>query len=212
MLKYIQDNYLEVMTLFLQHIQLTAMTLGIALLIALPMGILLAKNKYAAAVVLPVLSVIYTIPSLAMFALLIPIFGLGFVPAVIALVAYSQLILVRNVVAGFTSIDPAIIEAGRGMGLSASQLFFKIEIILALPVILGGLRIAAVSVIGIATIASWINAGGLGVILFQGLYNSNMPAIIWGTLFVSGFAIFVNYFLSVLESAALAKAKGEVLT
>ncbi|WP_028983768.1 ABC transporter permease [Sporolactobacillus terrae] len=211
MLEYMQDNYLEVMTLFLQHIELTAATLGIALLLALPVGILLAKNKYIAAVVMPILSVIYTIPSLAMFALFIPFVGLGFVPAVLALVAYSQLILVRNVVAGFTAIDPAIIEAGRGMGLSAGQLFFKIELVIALPVILGGLRIASVSVIGIATVASWINAGGLGVILFQGLYNSNMPAILWGTVLVSGLAIFVNYFLSVLETAALAKAKGEIL-
>jgi osmoprotectant transport system permease protein len=170
----------------------------------------LAKNKYVAAVVMPILSIIYTIPSLAMFALLIPMVGLGFAPAVIALVAYSQLILVRNVVTGFQSVDPSIIEAGKGMGLNPWQLFFKIELIIALPVIIGGTRIAAVSVIGIATVASWINAGGLGVILFQGLYNSNMPAIIWGTLLVAGLAIFVNYFLSILESAALAKAKGEV--
>ncbi|MCO7124295.1 ABC transporter permease [Sporolactobacillus shoreicorticis] len=210
MIDYIQNNYLEVTTLFLQHIELTAMTLFIALVIAFPAGIVLAKNKYIASVIMPVLSVIYTIPSLAMFALLIPVFGLGFVPAVIALVAYCQLILVRNVVAGFHSVEPSIIEAGKGMGLNSWQLFSKIELVIALPTILGGMRIAAVSVIGIATVASWINAGGLGVILFQGLYNGNIPAILWGTLLVASLAIFVNYFLSVLESAALAKAKGAI--
>ncbi|RYL89325.1 ABC transporter permease [Sporolactobacillus sp. THM7-4] len=209
MIDYIRENYLDVVTLFLQHIEITFFSLGIAIVIALPLGVLLSRNRTAASIVMPVLSVIYTIPSLAMFALLIPVVGLGLKPAILALVAYSLLILVRNVMAGFRSIDPAILEAGKGMGLSQWQLFFKIELVMALPVIIGGVRITAVSVIGIATIASWINAGGLGVILFQGLNQSNTPEIVWGTLLVAGLAIFVNYFLSVLEAMALAKSKGE---
>lgn len=209
MFTYIESNYLEVITLFLQHIELSLISLAIAIIIALPLGVLLAKNRILAALIMPVLSVIYTIPSLAMFALLIPVVGLGLKPAIIALVAYSLLILVRNVIAGFRSIDPAVIEAGLGMGLSRWQLFYKIEWVLALPVILGGIRIAAVSIIGIAAIASWINAGGLGVIIFQGLNQSNTPQIIWGTILVAGLALFVNYFLSVLESLALARSQGE---
>ncbi|GGL58494.1 ABC transporter permease [Sporolactobacillus putidus] len=208
MIAYIENNYLEVITLFLQHIEITVISLAIAVIIALPLGVLLAKNAALAAIIMPVLSVIYTIPSLAMFALLIPVVGLGLEPAIIALVAYSLLILVRNVIAGFRSIDPAVIEAGLGLGLSRWQLFCKIEWVLALPAILGGVRIAAVSIIGIAAIASWINAGGLGVILFQGLNESNTPQIVWGTILVAGMALFVNYFLSVLESLALAKSKG----
>ncbi|WP_100486926.1 ABC transporter permease [Sporolactobacillus pectinivorans] len=209
MLNYIENNGQEVGFLFLQHVEITFLSLAIAVIIALPLGILLSKSRWAATFVLPLLSVIYTIPSLALFALLIPIVGLGMVPAIIALVAYSLLILVRNVVAGFHSIDPAILEAGRGMGLDRWQMLFDIELVIALPVIIGGMRIAAVSVIGIATIASWINAGGLGVMLFQGLSQDNIPEIIWGTILVAGLAIAVNYLLAWLESKALAKAKGE---
>lgn len=209
MLNYIENNGQEVATLFLQHIELTFLSLAIAVVIALPLGALLSKSRWAAAFVLPALSVIYTIPSLALFALLIPMVGLGLVPAIIALVAYSLLILVRNVVAGFHSIDPAIIEAGKGMGLDRWQMFFDIELVIALPVIIGGIRIAAVSVIGIATIASWINAGGLGVMLFQGLSQNNIPEILWGTILVAGLAIAVNYLLAWLEAMALVKARDD---
>ncbi|WP_332237108.1 ABC transporter permease [Sporolactobacillus sp. KGMB 08714] len=209
MIAYIENNYVEVISLFLQHIEITLISLIIALIIALPLGVFLAKNAGPAAIVMPFLSVIYTIPSLAMFALLIPVVGLGLKPAIIALVAYSLLILVRNVIAGFRSIDPAVIEAGLGLGLSRWQLFWKIEWVQALPAILGGVRIASVSIIGIAAIASWINAGGLGVILFQGLNENNTAQIVWGTVLVSALALFVNYFLSVLESMALAKSRGE---
>lgn len=209
LLEYIRLNGQEVVDLFIQHIQLSAISLLIAVLIALPLGLLLAKNKILASLVLPVLSVVYTIPSLALFALLIPVVGLGMKSAVTALVGYSLLILVRNVMVGFNSIDPAIVEAGKGMGLSSWQMFSHIELILALPIILGGMRIAAVSIIGIATIASWINAGGLGVMLFQGLSQNNVPEILWGTILVALLAIAVNSLLSWLERSAFARSKGE---
>jgi osmoprotectant transport system permease protein len=125
-------------------------------------------------------------------------------------VAYSQLILVRNVLAGFQSVDPAVLEAGRGMGLNPFQLFWKIQLPLALPVILGGIRIASISVIGIATVGAWVNAGGLGVILFEGLYQNSIPKIVWGTAFVSGLAIVVNQLLMRLERRSLLKARGEL--
>ncbi|WP_353948969.1 ABC transporter permease [Sporolactobacillus sp. Y61] len=209
MLDYIRWSSQEIITLFIQHMQISGLSLLIAVLIALPLGFLLSKSKLAATIILPVLSVMYTIPSLALFALLIPLVGLGMKSAVIALVGYSLLILARNVMVGFHSVDPATVEAGKGMGLNVWQMFFNIELPLALPVILGGIRIAAVSIIGIATIASWINAGGLGVMLFQGLSQNNVPEIIWGTIFVALLAIIVNVVLSRLEKAALARSKGE---
>lgn len=212
MVEFLLKYYDRILTLFLEHLMLTALSLAIALLIALPVGLMLSRIKWIAIPLLSVLGILYSIPSLAMFAFLIPIVGLGVKPAIIALVAYSQLILVRNVMVGFQSIDPAIVEAGRGMGLGSLQLFWKIELPLALPVILGGIRIATISTIGIATIAAWINAGGLGVILFEGLYQNHTPKMIWGTIFVSLLAIISNQILLYLEKRSALRARGELLS
>ncbi len=197
--------------MLLQHILLVGMSLGFGIAFALPVGLLLSKsNKWFSTPILVLLGIIYTIPSLAFFALLIPIAGLGVKPAVIALVAYSQFILVRNIMAGFQSIDLSILQAGKGMGLGFLQMLWKIELPLALPVIIGGIRVAAISIIGITTIAAWINAGGLGVILFEGLYQNSVPKIFWGTCFVSVLAITMNQLLLWVEKYALLKAQGEL--
>lgn len=210
MIEYISENYTEILQLFLQHIELTVITIAISFLIAMTIGIILNKHEKAASIVLALLSIVYTVPSLAFFAILLPIVGLGLKPAIIALVCYSQLILVRNVIAGFKSIDPSIIEAGKGLGLNPIQMFFQIEIVIAMPVILGGLRIATTSVIAIATIASWINAGGLGVMLFEGLNQSNTPEIICGTVLVSALALTANKLLITLEKNARFRMRGEL--
>jgi len=193
----------------LEHCYMTGLSLLLATAIALPLGYWLSRHRRIAVPVLSVLGIIYAIPSLGMFALLIPLVGLGFKPAIIALVVYSQLILVRNVIAGFQSVDPSVIEAGSGMGYNKWQLFRKIELPLSLPVIIGGLRIASVSIIGIATIAAWINAGGLGTILFEGLYQNSVPKMVWGTLFVSVLAVSANMILLWLEKISMSKARGE---
>lgn len=208
MWNYAAKYYDHMLNLLGQHLMLTALSLLIAMCIALPVGFLLSRVKWLAVPMMSLLGVIYTIPSLAFLAMLIPLVGLGTQPAVIALVAYSQLILVRNVMAGFRAVDPAIREAGIGMGLSSWQLFWRIEVPLALPVILGGLRIATISVIGIATVAAWINAGGLGVLLFEGLYQNSTPKIVWGTLLVALLAIASNQTLLALEKRAHRKARG----
>lgn len=210
MLAYLLNYYDRIFILLFEHLVLTLISLGIALLIALPVGVLLSRMKWLSVPILAILGILYSIPSLAMFAFLIPIIGLGVKPAIIALIAYSQLILVRNVMTGFQMIDPSIIEAGKGMGLSHSRLFWKIELPLALPVILGGIRIATISIIGIATIASWINAGGLGDILFEGLYQNHTPKVIWGTIAVSLLAIGSNQLLLTLEKRYTLKMKGEL--
>ncbi len=206
---YFLNHYDELFTLLTEHFVLTFVSLLIALLIALPVGYYLSRHRRISVPVMSALGIIYAVPSLGMFALLIPLVGLGTKPAIIALVIYSQLILVRSVISGFQSIDPAVIEAGRGMGFNNRQLFYKIQLPLALPVILGGLRVASVSVIGIATIAAWVNAGGLGVVLFEGLYQNSAPKIVWGTLFVSALAVATNQVLLLLEKRAMLKARGE---
>ncbi|MDR9797089.1 ABC transporter permease [Aeribacillus pallidus] len=210
MVNYITNYYDTILALFLDHLRLTFGALAIALLFALPVGYLLTRWKSLSVLVLSILGIIYVIPSMAFFALLIPFLGLGMKPAIFALVAYSQLILVRNVMVGFQSIDQAIIEAGKGMGLNWFHLFWKIELPLALPIILGGVRIAAVAIIGIGTIAAWINAGGLGVLLFEGLYQNSTHKIIIGTILVSTLALITNYILLRLENRLALKAKGQL--
>src|SRR5262249_11913667 len=155
-----------VLEYLLAHLQITATALVIALLIALPLGTLLANRPRLTGPVMGFLGLLYTIPSLALIVILIPFTGLNATGVIIALVIYAQVILVRNSVAGLTGIDRAIVEAARGMGMNPWQTWWRVQIPLALPVILAGVRIAAVVCIGIATIGAKFNAGGLGVLLF----------------------------------------------
>jgi osmoprotectant transport system permease protein len=191
-----------------EHLRMSALSLFFSLCIAIPMGVLIARNRRLQDPVMGVLGIIYTIPSLSLFVLLIPIFGLGLTPAVIALVAYAQLVLVRNWVVGLTSIDPAILEAADGMGMNGWQRFWRVEFPLALPLLLAGIRLASISIIGIGTIAAYINAGGLGRLLFEGVTTDNSQKILAGSLAVSLLAIVVNYLLRYFEWRAETAIRG----
>ncbi len=208
-MSYLLNNLPYVGQLFLQHLLITASVIAIGLLIALPLGVLIARNRRLGGPVLGVLGVIYTIPSLSLFVVLIPIFGLGVTPAVIALVAYAQLMLVRNWTVGLTGIDPAIIEAAKGVGMDGWQRFWQVEFPLALPLLLAGIRLATVSTIGIATIAAYINAGGLGTLLFVGVVTANSEKILAGALAVSLLAIAANYLLRFFERRAEVAIRGK---
>ena len=164
-----------------EHLLLTFVSLAIALAIAFPLGVLVARRPRAGSVALAVLSVIYTIPSLALLAILVAVFGLGTPTAIVALVAYAQMILVRNIAAGLQGVPPAAVDAAIGLGFTPIARLVKIELPLALPAILGGIRIATVSLIGIATVAAWIDAGGLGTLVFEGLHQDDPQKIIAGS-------------------------------
>jgi osmoprotectant transport system permease protein len=192
----------RVLAATLEHVALVATALGLALAIALPLGLVLARVGRLRTPILGLLGVVYTIPSLALFAMLIPVTGLGRPTAVTALVAYAQVILVRNVVVGVTGVDPAVVEAGRAMGMGAWRLFREIVAPLALPVVLAGLRVAAVSTIGLATLAAWINAGGIGTLLFEGLYQDHTAKILVGTAVVSALAVTADRLLHAAERRA----------
>ncbi len=186
----------------LEHLQLTVFALTIALLIAVPIGLLLVRRKGLQGPVLGLLSILYTIPSLALFVILIPIFGLGMDNGITALVVYAQVVLVRNIVAGLEAVPHAVTEAARGMGMSPWQIFWKVELPLALPIILAGLRIATLSTVGIGTIAAYVGAGGLGRLLFDGVQQANPDKIIAGALAVSLLAIAINLLLRLAETHA----------
>ena len=208
-MRYLLNNFPLVAQLFGQHLRLTLIALAVALAIAMPVGLVLARVRWLRGPVLGVLGVIYTIPSLSLFVLLIPLLGLGPTPAIVALVAYAQLVLVRNIVVGLTGVDPAIVEAARGMGMSGWQRFSRVELPLALPLILAGLRLAALSIIGIGTIAAFINAGGLGRLLFEGVATSNPPKIVAGAVAVSLLAFLANALLRFLERRSALAIRGE---
>ncbi|GAB4208250.1 MAG: ABC transporter permease [Roseiflexaceae bacterium] len=205
---YLLRNPNTVWPLFVQHLALTGLALLISLLVAGPLSVLVARVAWLRGPVLGVLGVIYTIPSLALFVLLIPFTGLGTTSATIALVAYAQLVLVRNMVIGLTTIDPSIIEAARGMGMSSWQRFARVELPLALPLTLAGTRLAALSIIAIGTVAAYINAGGLGRLLFDGVATGNRGKIVAGSLVVSLLAVLVNLILRYFERRATRAVMG----
>ena len=201
-MNYLVNNFNVVAELFLQHLQLTLSVIFFSLIIGIPLGLLLERIRWLRGPVMSVLGIVYTIPSLSFFVLLIPIFGLGTQPAIIALTAYAQLLLIRNWLVGLTTIEPAILEAARGMGLNGWQRFWQVEFPLALPMLLAGVRLVALSSIGIGTIAAFINAGGLGVLLFQGVITSNYDKIFTGALAVTVLSFAANYFIRYLEQMA----------
>jgi osmoprotectant transport system permease protein len=184
-----------------QHVFLVGISLAVALLIAVPLGVVAARNPQAGAIVLTVTGALYTIPSLALLALLVAALGLGRLTAIVALVVYAQMILVRGVVAGLRGVDPALIDAAHGLGFTAPQTLLRVEFPAALPVVLGGVRVATVSLVALATVAAWINAGGLGVLLFEGIGTNNPQKIFAGALAAAVLAIAADLSLRAAERA-----------
>lgn len=209
MLKFMINHYDKLLTALAQHLEIVLLVLVISTAFAIPAGLLLSRTKWLSTAVLAVFSVIYSIPSLTMFAFFLPVTGLGMKTAVIVLTLYTQFILLRNTVAGFNSIDPAVIEASKGMGLSFFQRFRFIELPLALPVIIAGVRIATVASIGMATVAATINAGGIGTLLFEGLRNLYPAKIYWGIILSSMLSLTANQLLLAYERFSLKRARGE---
>jgi len=206
-LNYLVDHPDVVGWRLLQHLEIVAIALVVAFAIALPLGVAAARDARVRAPLLGTLGVLYTLPSLAVFALLIPLFGLGLVTTEIALVAYAQMILVRNIVAGLDAVPATIREAARGLGMTRAQALWRIELPLALPVILGGVRLAAVATISIATLAGKIDAGGLGALFFAGLDNDDPSRIVAGSAAAATLAIGVDALLRLVERTAASRAR-----
>jgi len=187
--------------LTLEHIEITLIAVSISTVIGVAIGIYITRHQRMAGTVIGIAGVLYTIPSLALFGILIPFIGIGLKPTLIALVLYSQLALVRNTFVGIVHIDPAIREAGKGMGMSNWQFLRMVELPVALPVIMAGVRTAAVMNIGTATIAAYIGAGGLGWLIFRGIASVNTEQILAGAVPVILLAVGVDYLFILLERA-----------
>lgn len=185
-----------------EHLLLVGTSIVIATLVGIPLGILITRKTQLRQPILGVANILQTIPSLALFGLLLPvpiIGGIGIVPAIVALTLYSLLPIIRNTYTGITGIDPAIKEAGRGMGMTDRQMLLQVEIPLALSVILAGVRLATVIAIGIATIAAAIGAGGLGVFIFRGISVVNNQLLLAGAVPAAFLAIFAEFAIGWFE-------------
>ena len=189
---YLLSHGGEVATLVGQHGQMTLATLAIAIALALPIALLIHRLPWLQVPIMGILGVVYTIPSLALIIFLVPLFGLNATSVVVAMVLYTQVILVRNLTVGLAGIDPAVLEAARGMGMSLWQRWWRVQVPLVLPIFIAGVRVAAVVSIAIATIGAKFNAGGLGRLLFDGIQTNRLDKIWAGAIAVALLALVVN--------------------
>ena len=194
--------------LLIEHLQLSAISIVLALVIGLALGILIAQQDRFSLPVLGTINFIYTIPSIALFGILLPLTGLGNNTAIIALTVYALLPIVRNTYAGLKNIDPTIIEAGIGMGSTEWQLLWKIKLPLALPVIMAGVRNMVVMVIATCGIASFIGAGGLGVAIFRGITTYQLSMTYLGSLMIAAVALCCDILLGKLEKQITLRVNG----
>ncbi|QUG42876.1 ABC transporter permease [Psychrobacillus sp. INOP01] len=190
---------------FMQHIYLSFIALSVGIAIALPLGILVARYRRIAEPVIGITAIFQTIPSLALFGFLVPLIGIGAKTALIALIIYALLPILRNTYTGISNIDESMIEAGRGMGMTKSQLLWQIEFPLALPFIMAGIRTATVLTVGIATLATFVGAGGLGDVIYRGLQSYNNSLVLAGALPVALLAILFDLLLKWIEKRATPK-------
>jgi osmoprotectant transport system permease protein len=196
---WIADNSGDIFDQLVEHIQLTFIAVAIGLLISFPLAVYAYRHRRAYGPMTIVTGILYTIPSLALFAFLVPYTGLSVVTAEIGLVSYTLLILIRNIVAGLDSVPPDSREAALGMGYSRRQLLWRVEIPLALPVILAGIRLATVTTIGLVTVAALIGKGGLGYFILLGFDRSFTTALLVGAVLSLLVAIAIDFLLVVAE-------------
>lgn len=199
----------ELVTKIGEHIFISGIALLLGILFAVPIGILLTRTKRTAAIVIGLTSALQTVPSLALLALMIPIFGVGKIPAIIALFIYSLLPILRNTYIGIKEVSSDYKDAAKGMGMTNVQSIFMVELPIAMPTIMAGIRLAAVYVIAWATLASYIGAGGLGDFIFSGLNNYQPDLIFAGTIPVTILALSADLLLGLLEKKLTPKALRE---
>lgn len=201
-LRFILDNQSQVLELTLEHVWLVGLSTLFAMLIGIPLGILIAHRQRLDKIVLAGANIIQTIPSLALFGFLLPVPWVGERAnrlAILALTLYALLPIIRNTYTGIRGVDPAVVEAGRGMGLTELQLLFQVQLPLALGVILSGVRVAAVISVGLATIAAAIGAGGLGEFIFRGLAMVDDRVILAGAIPAAILALGADFGVGWLE-------------
>ncbi len=203
MMDYWNASSERLITAFFDHMGLVFLSLTIAFILAILIVFFFINRDRWLSRLVYFFSALYSVPSFALFALLIPLTGLGTTTAIIVLVLYSEYILLRTFITGIKEIDPVIVESAVAMGMTEKELFFRIQLPLAAKAIFSGIRLALTSIIGIATIAATINAGGLGTIIFDGLRRQSLSIMVWGTLLTMLLTLVSNALLKAIEKISL---------
>lgn len=210
MINFLNQYGADILSKTGQHIYISAVALALGIIVAVPLGMLLTRAPKISGAVIGLASVMQTIPALALLAIMIPIFGIGSTPAIVTLFIYSLLPILRNTYLGLTSVDPALIDAAKGMGMNSFQRMWKVELQLALPVIMAGVRLSATYVIAWTALASYIGAGGLGDLIFNGLNLYRSDLILGGSIPVIILALVADFLLGKLEAKLTPKTTQEV--
>ena len=203
-----RDRWEFFLQLLIEHIYLTFVAIVIISVIGIILGILMTRNKQVANIIMTIVNFIYTIPSIALFGFFVSITGIGFKSALIALVIYGLLPIIRNTYVGITEVDPFMIESAVGMGTTNTQLLYKVQLPLALPVIFAGFRTMVIMTIALGAIASFIGAGGLGVAIWRGITTYFPEMTVAGSLLVALLAIIIDLFLGGMEKNIRKKILG----
>ena len=204
-LNYLLDNSSEIIQLLIEHIELTFLSVMIAIVIGVPIGILISYVKKLGKPIIAISNIMQAIPSMALLGFMIPFLGIGTIPAIIMVVLYSLLPIIKNTYIGLENINAEVIEAAEGIGLTKWQILTKVQIPLALPVIMGGVRISAVSAVGLMTLAAFCGAGGLGYLVYAGIRSINNMQILAGAIPACLLALFIDYLLGIVENLVTPK-------
>jgi len=199
--QFIVEQQEKLLTQVVQHLGLTFLSLFLAIIVGVPLGILIARKRKLSSSVLGVAGILQTIPSIALLGFMIPAFGIGAAPAIVALLIYALLPIIRNTYTGITEVNSTVIESAKAMGMNKSQLLFKVELPLAMPVIIAGIRTAAVINVGVATLASFVAAGGLGEFIFGGISLNNTNMILAGAIPAALLAVVLDQSIAVLQKS-----------
>lgn len=210
MAEFLQANGMTLLMKIGEHLFVSMSALALGVIVAVPLGILLTNMKKVSQLFISICSILQTIPSLALLAIMVPLFGIGYIPAIIALFVYSLLPILRNTYLGMEKVDKGLIDAAKGMGMTRYQVIRKVQYPLALPVIMSGIRLSAVYVVGWATIAAYIGAGGLGDFIFAGLNNFDFSFIFAGTIPVTLLALFMDLILEKVEKVLTPRTTSKV--
>ncbi|WP_223595504.1 ABC transporter permease/substrate-binding protein [Neobacillus bataviensis] len=200
-LNYISSNYQQIFSLLGQHLYLSIVSVLIAIVVGIPLGILISREPKLSKPVIGTTNVIQAVPSLALLGFLIPFIGIGSTPAIIMVVLYSLLPIVKNTYTGLTNIDRDILEAAKGIGLTKGQTMRKVQLPLAFPMIMAGIRISAVTAVGLMTIAAFVGAGGLGYLVFSGVQTVDNNMILAGAIPACILALLIDFLVGKMESA-----------
>lgn len=184
-----------------EHIQISVIAVLLICMVGIPVGLMITRIRWLAQPVIFLAGVLYTIPVLALFGFMIPLLGIGNKPTLFALFIYGLLPLIRNTYTGVINVDKTIVEAAQGMGSTDFQVLFKVQLPLAMPVIIAGVRTVTVMTVSVATIAAFIGAGGLGVLIFRGITTYNIPMIVLGSMLVAVLALAADFIMGGVEKA-----------